>query len=76
MAWAMPRMPFKGVRISWLTVARNVLFAVFAASAALRASISAASFIFSRSILRIAPTTRATRPSSPRTASAALPTQM
>ena len=34
----MPRIPFIGVRISWLIVARNSLFARFAASAASRAA--------------------------------------
>ena len=34
MAWAMPRTPFSGVRISWLMVARKALLARLAASAA------------------------------------------
>ena len=34
MAWAIPRTPFSGVRISWLIVARKILLASLAASAA------------------------------------------
>jgi hypothetical protein len=37
-----PRMPFIGVRISWLMVARNSLFARLAALASLVATINAA----------------------------------
>ncbi len=43
MAWAMPRTPFRGVRISWLMVAKNSLLAWLAASARSSASASAAS---------------------------------
>jgi hypothetical protein len=39
----MPRTPFIGVRISWLILARNELFAWLAASAASRARRSASS---------------------------------
>ncbi|MNS89113.1 hypothetical protein D3C72_1231140 [compost metagenome] len=37
-AWATPMTPFRGVRISWLILARNWLLARLAASAASRAS--------------------------------------
>ena len=36
MAWAMPSTPFKGVRISWLMVARKVLLVRLDSSAASR----------------------------------------
>jgi len=43
---AMPMMPFIGVRISWLMLARNSLFARLASSAARRARSAACSLSF------------------------------
>ena len=43
---SMPRMPFRGVRISWLMLARNSLLVRLAASAFSRAATSSASFFF------------------------------
>ena len=51
-----PITPFMGVRISWLMLARNSLFAFVAASAASFASISAASARFSSVTSRVRPT--------------------
>ncbi len=53
--FAMPRMPFIGVRISWLIVARNSDFAWLAASAWRRASISSRSARFRSVMSRMMP---------------------
>ena len=52
----MPMMPFIGVRISWLMLARNSLLARLAASAASLASRMAASACFSASTSVCTPT--------------------
>ena len=63
----MPRMAFIGVRISWLTLARNSLLARLAASAASLARRSASSVRFWSSMSVMVPSHLTTWPDSSRT---------
>ena len=65
----MPMMPFIGVRISWLVIARKRDFAMFEASALSRASSSAVAAVASAARRRLVPRRQTKRPS-------AIPTDM